>query len=140
VRIVLDTNVLVSGLLNPAGPPGRILDLVLSGDLELAVDDRILVEYGTVLRRSRFGFDEADIVALLDYIGSTSYHVQAPLLDVRLPDAADVALLEIAVAAAANSLVTGNTRHFAGAPARTRPRIESPADFVRRWRRGRRQR
>lgn len=51
MRIVLDTNVLVSGLLNPHGSPGRLLDHFLAGDITLLVDDRILAEYGEVLRR-----------------------------------------------------------------------------------------
>jgi predicted nucleic acid-binding protein len=44
LRIVLDTNVLVSGLLSPHGPPGRIFDLLLGGKLTLVFDDRLLAE------------------------------------------------------------------------------------------------
>ena len=47
---VLDTNVLVSGLINPHGHPGRLMDAVLGGHLELALDDRIYSEYAEVLR------------------------------------------------------------------------------------------
>jgi hypothetical protein len=31
--VVLDTNILVSALLSPFGPPARVLDLVLNGDI-----------------------------------------------------------------------------------------------------------
>ena len=51
---VLDTNVLVSGLLNPSGHPGRLIDAVLSGHLLLAIDDRIFAEYSKVLKRLKF--------------------------------------------------------------------------------------
>jgi len=44
-RLVLDTNVLVSGMINAFGAPGRIADLVRERHVELVVDDRILAEY-----------------------------------------------------------------------------------------------
>ncbi len=57
MRIVVDTNVLVSGLLNPYGSPGRILDLVLSGRIQVLYDDRILEEYQDVLARPQLAID-----------------------------------------------------------------------------------
>ena len=51
------------GLLNPHGPPGRILDLVLAGKLRLLLDDRVVDEYREVLLRPRFDFDPADVAA-----------------------------------------------------------------------------
>jgi predicted nucleic acid-binding protein len=42
--VVLDTNVVVSGLLSAAGPPARIVDLVAGGELALLFDDRLLNE------------------------------------------------------------------------------------------------
>ena len=56
---VLDTNVLVSGLLSPFGPPGRLVDALLARRLRLAFDDRIELEYREVLARSRFGIAQA---------------------------------------------------------------------------------
>ena len=44
-RVVLDTNVLVSGLLSATGPCGRLIDLVVEGLLQPCVDSRILGEY-----------------------------------------------------------------------------------------------
>ena len=135
MRVVLDTNVVVSGLLNPAGPPGRIVDLLLAGDLEPAFDDRIIAEYEAVLRRSKLGFELGDVLAFIDYVRAAGYPTIATPLDLALRDPADAAFIEVALAASADSLVTGNTRHFAGLlPARTL-RIESPAQFLRRWRR-----
>jgi predicted nucleic acid-binding protein len=45
MRIVVDTNVLVSGLLSPFGPPGVIVSLTAAGRLSLCYDARILAEY-----------------------------------------------------------------------------------------------
>lgn len=133
MRVVLDTNVLVSGLLNPDGNPGRVLDLFLAGEITLVVDDRILSEYRAVLGRRKFGFDPSDISAVMDQIEVESVRVTAPPLDVLLPDANDLPFLEVAVAGDAETLVTGNARHF------KKPRggllaIEGPAEFIRRWR------
>lgn len=132
MRIVLDTNVLVAGLLNPSGNPGRTLDLFLAGEVTLLVDDRILAEYRAVLRRPKFGFDAGDVSDVLDHIEAESVRVTALPLDVELPDERDLPFLEVGVAGYADALVTGNARDFklpgtAGIP------IESPADFIRHW-------
>ncbi len=112
MRIVLDTNVLVSGLISPFGPPARILELVLAGDLILVFDDRILAEYRQVLKRERFGINTDDIADLLRYFEATGEHVTAHLVSVALPDPDDLPFLEVALTAQVDALVTGNTRHY----------------------------
>ena len=52
MRIVLDTNVLVCGMLSGAGAPGEVLQLNLQGELHLLSDARILAEYDEVLAKS----------------------------------------------------------------------------------------
>ena len=64
MKIVLDTNVLVSGLLNPYGPPGRIVQMVAAGALQLCFDARIICEYRDVLVRPVFGFQAEHVEAL----------------------------------------------------------------------------
>lgn len=46
---VFDTNVVVSGLLSPLGPPGRLIDMVLARQLRMTLDERIEAEYREVL-------------------------------------------------------------------------------------------
>ena len=53
MKIVLDTNVLVSSLLNPDGSPAKILNLILSEKIILLYDNRILNEYYDVLKREK---------------------------------------------------------------------------------------
>ncbi|MCE5190413.1 MAG: putative toxin-antitoxin system toxin component, PIN family [Actinomycetia bacterium] len=133
MRIVLDTNVLISGLLSPFGPPGEIVRMVSSGSLTLVVDARILSEYADVLARPRFAFDPDAVAALLDYIGFRGEVVASEPLARRLPDPGDEPFLEVALAGAADFIVTGNLAHFspealAGAIAL------SPARFMERYR------
>lgn len=111
MRLVLDTNVVVSGVLSPHGPPGRLVDLFLAGDLVLLVDDRILGEYGAVLRRPRFDLRAARVDELMRYVRALAEPVIARPLAVELPDPDDLPFLEVAAAGGA-VLVTGNPRHF----------------------------
>ncbi len=53
MRIVVDTNVLVSGLLNADGPPGMVVNRVLSRAVIALYDSRMLAEYREVLARPR---------------------------------------------------------------------------------------
>lgn len=133
MRIVLDTNVLVSGLLSPFGPPGEIVRLVSSGALVLCLDARLLSEYEAVLSRPRFGFPPDEVAALIDYIDFRGEVVAAQPLTMRLADPEDEPFLEVGVTCAADCLVTGNAKHFpqeafGGVP------ILSPAQFIERYR------
>jgi uncharacterized protein len=129
LRVVLDTNVLVSGLLSPYGPPGEIARLVSSGSVVLCLDARILAEYEAVLSRPRFAFDPDAVAALLDYIDFRGEVVAAPPLAKRLPDPDDEPFLEVAVASRADCLITGNVRHFP-APGRAGATVLTPAEFL----------
>jgi putative PIN family toxin of toxin-antitoxin system len=130
VRIVLDTNVLVSGLLSPGGPPGRIVDLLTTGRISLLFDDRILAEYRAVLARPRLRIEPAEAGAILDLITHEGLLTPAPPLGVELPDPDDLPFLEVAVAGAAEALVTGNARHFRPLLGEHAARVRSPTDFI----------
>jgi uncharacterized protein len=130
VRIVLDTNVLVSGLLSPLGPPGRIVDLVVAERVTVLFDDRIVSEYRDVLARPRLRIHPADAAAVLDLIVRGGQHLPAPPLDVELPDPDDAPFLEVAVAAAADALVTGNERHYRPVHGEHFARVRTPAAFL----------
>jgi putative PIN family toxin of toxin-antitoxin system len=112
VRIVVDTNILVAGLLTPFGPCGEIVRMVSSGELVLSFDARILTEYEEVLGRQRFKFEKNKVDALLDYIEYHGSTVASSPLYQSLPDPDDEPFLEVALAAQAACLVTGNKVHF----------------------------
>jgi putative PIN family toxin of toxin-antitoxin system len=136
MRIVLDTNVLVAGLLHVRRPPGRVLDLVLGGSVVLLWDDRLLEEYAEVLARPKFAFGRADVRALLDYLRlAGEFTVSQPLdlpRQIKVPDPQDLPFAEVAVVARADALVTGNARHFTFLP-RFGIQAMTPASFLLRW-------
>lgn len=129
MNIVLDTNVLVAGLLTPFGPSGEIVRMVSSGMLTLCFDARILTEYSEVLRRPKFRFDEDKVAAFLDYIGHSGCMAATAPLQHALPDPDDEPFLQAAIAARVACLVTGNLRHF---PPHFRQgtKILSPREFL----------
>jgi len=112
VKIVLDPNVLVSGLISPYTKSADILRLVISGPVRLCVDARILAEYRELLDCPKFQFDPGRIDILLDYLHRISIPVISALLRNSLPDPGDIPFLEVAVSGGARYLITGNVRHF----------------------------
>lgn len=110
--MVIDTCILVSGLLNPQGPPARVLDLVLIRDLTPVFDDRMMAEYAEVLARPAFCFESAAAAALLDLwrrVGDSA--VTSPMKH-DLPDPDDLPFAEVAAQALCDYLITGNKGHF----------------------------
>ena len=68
MRVVVDTNVLVAGLLSPFGRPGEMVRMIAVGSLSLLYDARIMAEYIQVLKRPKFSFSSEHIEALLDQV------------------------------------------------------------------------
>ncbi len=129
MNIVLDTNVLVSGLLTPFGLSGEIVRMVSAGELILYLDARILSEYSEVLHRSKFKFNKDHINVLFDFIKCYGQFISSLPLKNRLPDPDDEPFLEVAIAGKARSLVTGNIVHY---PPSSREGISiySPSEFL----------
>ena len=81
MQIVLDTNVLVSGLLSVTGPPGRIVEAALAGHLQLVFDMAIRREYEDVLRRPELALPAGrvdDLFATIDEFGRRVARPAAP--------------------------------------------------------------
>lgn len=132
MRIVLDTNVLVSGLHNPDGAPGRIVDLVMGGKVQLLYDDRILGEYLDVLACPELKIDSSLAQAVVGYIRLAGERITAlPLPADGLPDPVDLPFAEVAISGAADALVTGNAKHFAKWKEQGNT-VLSPAQFLER--------
>ncbi|HEX6513218.1 MAG TPA: putative toxin-antitoxin system toxin component, PIN family, partial [Chloroflexota bacterium] len=116
----------------PHGHPALIVRLVLEQALELALDERILAEYRDVLARPKFGFSDELQRSLLAALREIAVFSGLPDHSVTLPDASDEMFVEVAMAAEADALVTGNLRHFP-AEACAGVLVISPAHFMKLW-------
>lgn len=127
--IVIDTNVLVSGLLKMHSIPAAVLHLVLEGKIKIAYDIRIIDEYRDVLKRDKFGFKNEQVEAIIEHIKAEGISVVAGPIASSLPDKDDSPFLEVALAGGVKFLITGNKKHF---PQKICKEVEilSPSEFV----------
>lgn len=94
MKVVVDTNVMVSTILTPTGPPAQILDLIVTHRITLFVTLTILKEYREVLRRREFAFDKEAVQDFLQFIESyASVGPEVPLTR-SLPDPKDESFLQ----------------------------------------------
>jgi putative PIN family toxin of toxin-antitoxin system len=112
IRVVIDTNVLVSALLQPEGLPAAVWMLALSGRVQPCVSDAVLAEYEDVIRRPHFKRDAETIEETLQAVRKAARHVKPTMRAGECSDPDDNIFLECAEAAHADYLVTGNQRHF----------------------------
>ena len=129
LRVVLDTNVLVSGLAYPASIPGRIVGAWRQGALEVVLSRHILDELTRVLPRlnHRLKWRPVDFADLADILAIEIDLVEPqPLAGNTVRDAADIPVLGTLLAAKADYLITGD--HDLLALAERHP-IITPAEF-----------
>jgi len=130
MKIVLDTNIIVSGLLQSQGNPAQVLALALAGAVQVCHDERILAEYAEVLARPRFKFDPKRVREVRNKIEADGLAVDASggsNLDLSDPD--DEPFLAVALAASVDFLVTGNLADYP--PDKRRGcAVVSPAAFM----------
>ena len=135
MRVVLDTNVVVSAIMTAHGTCAQIIDLLADDAFELYADDRILAEYDSVLQRPQLRIVPEDAAVLLELIRSIADPVAAAPLPVRLPDPGDAPFLEVA-AASESLLVTGSARHYPKS-SRAGVTVLTPMELLERIRRSR---
>src|SRR5580700_3178489 len=112
LRLVIDTNVLISAALKPEGLQRAVMLLAITRPARLYVSRPILAEYRTVLGRPELRIRKGLRQQLLQLIKNHSYTV-VPTRHVEVAsDPDDNIFLECADAAGADYLVTGNPRHF----------------------------
>lgn len=136
-KIVLDTNVIISGLISTNGYPAIVLNFI-SGNPELfdiLLTDEILAEYDMALKRPRFGFKIAAVESVLEF-----FLDEGILLTISKPgaeailklyssiDQGDDKFIVCAVEGKADFLITGNIRHFKSLQL-TKTKVISPKDF-----------
>ena len=129
MKVVIDTNVLVSAFLSPCGAPAEIVRMAVEGDLRICYDMRILNEYRGVLGRAKFNIPSRLSTKLLEQICVLGESAITLSLISNLPDQSDEAFLEVALAAQAACLITDNLKHFPPS-CRQGMRVASPAEFL----------
>ena len=129
LHVVIDTNVIVSGLLRPYSTSADILRLVVHRSIRLLYDARILGEYREVLLRPKFRLNRAYVDTLLDYFKIEGILIAGQPLSSVLPDPDDAPFLEVAISGEADALITGNRRHFPE-ESHGNVRICSPSEFL----------
>jgi putative PIN family toxin of toxin-antitoxin system len=113
IRVVIDTNVVVSANLRDEGLPAALLDLAANKKILMCVSEAVLAEYKEVLHRPRLKLTPRRIARSLAVIRKTSIFVKPTRTVTAIKDDdPDNRLLECAEAAGADYLVTGNTKHF----------------------------
>lgn len=130
VRVVLDTNVLVSGILFKDGSEAKILQLAEQGRISVFASLEILIEFVNVISRRKFQLTTQEVLAATEYLLSF-VKIREPASTATIPirDPEDVKFLECARDARAHFLVTGDKdlltiREFANT------QILSPSKFV----------
>jgi putative PIN family toxin of toxin-antitoxin system len=112
MKVIIDTNVIVSGLLSPYGHSAQILQLLITGKIDICYDARILVEYYEVLKRPKFKLKKEKVAILLREIKLIGESSPSSPLPQSLPDPDDDMFLEVALTCNADCIITGNLKHF----------------------------
>lgn len=128
MKVVVDTNVFVSGLMRTFGKPARVVDLVRDQRLTLLIDERILYEYREVLKRPRLKLPVDDVDEMLAMIDRFAVTIAANPHPLPIPDPDDVPFLEVALSGEAECLITGNKKDFGKPPKELK--ILTPAEFL----------
>jgi putative PIN family toxin of toxin-antitoxin system len=134
VKVVLDTNVLLSGLMAPEGTPGRILAAWYEARFDLAMSIEQLGEIGRVLSypkiHRRLKWDEQRIEQYIRQLYIRTEVVDLHSTSVETPrDPQDAPILATLIASKADVLVTGDRDLL---ELRGKYPIQTPAEFVRR--------
>ena len=112
LRLVIDTNVVVSAALKPEGLQRTTLLLAITKPGRFYVSRPILEEYADVLLRPELGIRKGSRQQLLQLIRNNS-HIVTPSRRLEVAsDPDDNVFLECADAARADYLITGNQKHF----------------------------
>ncbi|MFZ3167149.1 MAG: putative toxin-antitoxin system toxin component, PIN family [Candidatus Methanoperedens sp.] len=129
MRLVLDTNVLVSALISTRSNPARLLDAA-GKNYSLFISKEILIELEDVISRDKFGFSNEKIDSAIEAILSFSEVVNPEIkLDFVKSDPDDNKILECALACGASYIVSGD-KHLLNLKEYENIKIISPKDAI----------
>ena len=114
MRVVLDTNVLISALITTGTPPGGLYRAWLRGDIELVTSAAQIAEIADVISRPRLQkiMDVDEAAAIVENIGSHAIILENPPAVNLSPDPGDNPILAAAIAGHADLIVSGDKKHM----------------------------
>lgn len=133
--VLLDTNVLVAGLMSSAGASFQLLKQLPEKKFQYLLSVPLFLEYEAVLKRPAFlkttGLTKRDIDIILDNVAAYSiktniYYLWRP----KLSDPKDDMVLELAVSGNANAIVTFNTKDFRDVQSEFGIDVITPSTFL----------
>jgi putative PIN family toxin of toxin-antitoxin system len=141
MRVVLDTDVVVAALRSPVGASAELIRLARLGRVGLAVSVSLFIEYESVCTRQPHleaaGLAPGDVAIFLDALAGVVEAVPIHFLwRPQLHDPADELVLEAAVNAGADALLSFNLRHFQRAAMRFGLCVSQPGPFLQEFLRG----
>lgn len=131
-RLVLDTNVLISGVISNNGPCAAILDLISTRTEAVTVllTDEIFAEYIEVLKRPRFAFNKRDLLGIINLLMNECIFIDiSATVAPSSNDPDDNKFIACAVEGQAHFIITGNLRHYDNLSL-VHTKIISPREFV----------
>lgn len=129
MRVVVDTNIFLAGLLNADGGSAKIVLAFRDGEFELVISPEVFNEYVRVIHFFDNAVPPHKSEELLELVFEKSVKVRACAGGGRCSDADDEKFLSTALAGRANFLVTKNRKHFP--PDTLSPRILNVREFLR---------
>jgi predicted nucleic acid-binding protein len=133
MRVVLDSNVLVAGLRSRNGASYQLLRLLRAEKFEIALSVPLAFEYEAVLveHAAILGLERVEAVGLVDYLCRVAHRQEIYFLwRPDLTDPGDEFIVELAVTAACDAIVTHNVSDFALAASLV-PHVWPPSTFLR---------
>jgi len=131
MKIVIDTNVLFSALRSRRGASFKLVSILPSDEFSIAISVPLVLEYEDALKRLESSAITAqDIGNFVDFLCKIGHHQEIFFLwRPFLPDPSDDHVLEVAVAAGCDAIVTYNKRDFKGIE-RFGLRVLDPREFL----------
>jgi putative PIN family toxin of toxin-antitoxin system len=112
MKVVLDTNIIVSALLSPQGLPAKILNCVLDGSVIIMYDNNILAEYIDVLGRDSLKINQDLKEVVIDFIAKEGTFGIAIPQKIKFADEDDKIFYDLYKSNDVDYLITGNKKHF----------------------------
>jgi hypothetical protein len=134
MKVVIDTNVVISGLISPFGPPAQIIDLWVADEIIVCLSSKIIEEYIAVLLRPKFtrlgsAKNRYEVIAGLVELDNTIIVNPDFHLDVISEDPGDNIFLECAVEAKAEIIISRDD-HLLGLAEFQGIQIIRPVNFL----------